>query len=204
MSRDRIEQLLREGDRVAGPPGFRRDGLADRVRLQVQRQRRWRLSGGAAAAGIAACAVLTLVQPGSHSQGDDRAMVRRQPASQRAGSTDIQQELATLRTEMQQLRGELRAALEDDRRPPGAWQAAMAEALAEAPVVDPLARFDQELERTAFLMVYQADRVYRELKLPDTAVRSYQKTIELFPSTNAASVARKRLTEIETSKGERL
>lgn len=212
MSQDRIEQLLRESDRVAGPPPMLSDRLAERVRARARRQRQWRIAGSAAAAvaGVAACLALLPALPWGQPSRDGRqigqiAQVTNEgPTSRNAKPADVQGEIAALRAEIRQLRGELRAALEDNRLQAGTRQATLADEAASTSLGDSLAKFDQELERTAFLMVYQADRAYRELNLRDAAARSYRQTIELFPATNAASVARKRLAELETSKGDRL
>jgi outer membrane protein assembly factor BamD (BamD/ComL family) len=48
-------------------------------------------------------------------------------------------------------------------------------------------------------MVYQADRMYHELNLRESAVASYQRTIELFPQTHWAQVAKDRLAELKTA-----
>ncbi|MBP7935657.1 MAG: hypothetical protein KA354_13505 [Phycisphaerae bacterium] len=209
MSQDRIEQLLRQSDRLAGPPPLLAGRLSDRVRARVKRQRWWRIAGGsvAAVAGVAACLALLPTVPWGQPSEDGRPIVQvdgQGPTSRKTNLAAVQEQIAALRAEIRQLRGELRAALADNRMQAGAEQAALVDKAADAPMADTLARFDQELERTAFLMVYQADRAYRELNLRDAAARSYRQTIELFPGTNAASVARKRLVELETSKGDRL
>ena len=49
--------------------------------------------------------------------------------------------------------------------------------------LDPMELADQELNRAAFTMVYQADRMYRELGLKDAAIRDYRQAIQAFPQT---------------------
>lgn len=68
------------------------------------------------------------------------------------------------------------------------------ETLAQIP--DPLAEMQAMADRTAFTMLYQADRLYRELNLRQDAVEVYQRLIGLFPDNRWAKVARERLEEI--------
>jgi hypothetical protein len=51
-------------------------------------------------------------------------------------------------------------------------------------------------ERSALILVLQADRMYRELNLRQSALAEYRRVVELFPDSQAAHEARKRLTEI--------
>jgi hypothetical protein len=63
---------------------------------------------------------------------------------------------------------------------------------------DTLARLRAEQDRAALILIYQADRYSRELKLAAPAVDGYRRVIELFPESQWASVARQRLREIES------
>jgi hypothetical protein len=68
---------------------------------------------------------------------------------------------------------------------------------------EPTAAVDQQLEQAASLIVYQADRLRKEMNLPAEAIRSYRSAIELFPETRAAQAARARLDEMNASRGDR-
>jgi hypothetical protein len=46
--------------------------------------------------------------------------------------------------------------------------------------------------------------MYRELDLPESAVKSYRDAVRLFPETHWAQVARDRLSEIEKLQGDQL
>jgi len=53
------------------------------------------------------------------------------------------------------------------------------------------------VDKTAFVMLYQADRLYKQLRQTDSAVEAYKEIIQLFPENQWADVARERLSEIQ-------
>jgi hypothetical protein len=78
-----------------------------------------------------------------------------------------------------------------------------------ASIPDPIKQINEELDRTAFILVYSADKMYKELNLTSSAVETYKRVIKLFPDNQWAQVARERLEEIknrpnnnDSSKGE--
>ena len=72
-----------------------------------------------------------------------------------------------------------------------------------ASVPDPIEEMQKQMDKTAFILVYQADRLYRELDQTDSAVENYKRVIELFPENRWAKVARQRLKEIENKKSDK-
>jgi len=52
-------------------------------------------------------------------------------------------------------------------------------------------------DRAALILVYDADRSFRENR-PADAIAAYRRTIELFPQTHWAEIARQRLREMQT------
>lgn len=62
---------------------------------------------------------------------------------------------------------------------------------------DPIEQVNEELDRTAFILVYSADKMYKELNLTDSAVETYKRVIKLFPDNQWAQEARNRLEEIK-------
>lgn len=62
---------------------------------------------------------------------------------------------------------------------------------------DPADDVRQEIERTALIIVHQADRKHQRLGLTESAVRDYQSVVESFPHTEWADVARMRLAALE-------
>ena len=114
-----------------------------------------------------------------------------------------QEKIALLETKIRQLQARTDAALslihqvlEDEQR-----QSRLDELQAQlANIPDPLEEVRRQVDKTAFFLVYQADRLYRELNQTDSAVENYNRVIELFPENRWAKVARQRLTEIENRK----
>jgi hypothetical protein len=66
-----------------------------------------------------------------------------------------------------------------------------------ASIPDPLEEIRKQVDKTAFILVYQADQLYRELNETDSAVETYKRVIKLFPENRWAQVARERLAEIK-------
>ena len=66
-----------------------------------------------------------------------------------------------------------------------------------ASIPDPIEQINEQLDRTAFILVYSADKMYKELNLTDSAVETYKRVIKLFPENQWAQVARERLEEIK-------
>ncbi len=193
MNEDRIRELLQQADRAAGPGPGVADGLAGRVRLAAGRRRVVRAV--CAAAGVivfigGAALVATLA-------GD------RQGVAQGAAEEGISdQEIARLRAEIEELRADvdMRITLIDEMIADRKQRQRLAAMERELARPDPLEEMQLAVEKTACIMVYRADILYNKHGLPESAIRDYRRTIELFPETHWAEVARKRLSQIETSK----
>jgi hypothetical protein len=61
----------------------------------------------------------------------------------------------------------------------------------------PLEQVAAERERAAATMVATADRMYRVLNLPASAIEKYRRAADLFPGTRGAVTATERLSEIQ-------
>ena len=115
-------------------------------------------------------------------------------------TTPQQQKIALLEAQIQQLQARadatfnlIQEVLEDERK-----QQRLDELQAQlASIPDPIEEIQKQVDKTAFNLVYQADRMYRELNLMDSAVATYKRVIELFPETHGAEMARQRLSEIQ-------
>ncbi|MHC4424952.1 MAG: tetratricopeptide repeat protein [Planctomycetota bacterium] len=185
MTEDKIEKLLQEADRTAGLPA----GV--RVDLSAIRRRANRRRFASLAAPVAAAAVL-MVALGIWSH------TIRVPETRRE-----QKRIVALEDQVRQLQARtdaalslIREVLEDERR-----QRRLEELEAQlASIPDPLEEIQKQVDKTAFILVYQADRMYRELNQTDSAVENYLRVIELFPKNRWARVARQRLSEIENQK----
>jgi len=164
---------------------------------------------------LAACvAVVFTARIAQHLPGGTGATVENGgashgPAPDREGHISdpaISDQLIALRASVEQLRAEIADAAPALAQADNVAQAEFAglggKATAATPDRAPEASsIEQELERAAYLIVYQADRYHRELDLPESAIASYRETIELFPRTRAAQTARVRLAELGNEKG---
>jgi hypothetical protein len=193
MSDERLEQLLRQADAAFGDPRVGPADLSLRVRRRARRQRRVRVLGTAAAAVLvlSLSTVAWVNRPGRPGPGPAPIVVDN-------GPTPVS--VAELQMQIEQLREEIRtgcaAVQEVLRRQEFEQRLAVSRKRAEA---DPLKEVSDQMDRAALIMVYQADRMYRELNLRESAVASYEQTIKLFPETHWAQVAKDRLAELKTA-----
>ena len=111
-----------------------------------------------------------------------------------------QQRIATVEAQLRQLQAQTDAVLklvhevlEKDRQE--GQLAALEAELASIP--DPAEEIGQQVDKTAFVMLYQADRLYKELRQTESAVEAYKEIIQLFPENRWAAVARERLSQIQ-------
>lgn len=183
---DKIKNLLQEADRMAGQPAPVPANLSAAVRRRAHRRHFISL-----AAPLAAAAVF-LIAAGIWNL-----------AIRTTETTQEQEKIALLENQIEQLQAKTNAALnliqemlEEERKQ---YQLDDLEAqLASIP--DPLEEIQKQVDKTAFILVYQADRMYRELNRTDSAVETYNRVIELFPKNRWAQVAQERLSEIEKQK----
>jgi len=185
MTQDQMESLLKQADRTAGPPAH------VSVNLSALRRRAGRRRAIAAAASVAAAAVLIA------------AIAILSRTTDTLDPPQPQQRIASLEDQVKHLQATTDAALkligevlEDDRnqRRLGALHAQLES------IPDPREEIRKEVDKTAFNLVYQADRLYYELNLTGSAVEAYKQVITLFPKNQWADVARERLADIERSR----
>ena len=193
MSDERLRQLLQQADEAFGGPPAGPGDLGAKVRRRVQRERTLRVAGGAAVCTVVLVAG-SIAWVGGWGGG--------RPTERLAPGPDAPQmaSIAELQAKIEQLREEVRtgceALAEVLRREESERQLAALQGRAEA---DPLEEVNEQVDRAALTMVYQADRMYRELNLRESAVASYEQTIKLFPQTHWAQVAKNRLAELKTA-----
>jgi len=198
-----IRNLLQQADRITGPPPMNPLGLADRVRqLRVHRRRMHVAAGGAVAALIAVSVGTALLT----TRLSDRPLPIDHPpavANVDAPKLDAQQNLDRLQAQIDQLRAEADSAMALVREVSALLerQHQLNELSASS---DPREEIRWQMNQAALTTVYQADRMYRDLGLRESAVESYQQVISLFPDTPAAKIARQKLSEIEIPKGDKL
>ena len=185
MTEDEIKKLFQEADRLAGRP------TPLQVNLSAIRRRAGRKNIIMLVAPLASAAVLMVALSIS-------AIMFRTTEP-----TEEQRKIVMLETRIKQLQARTDAALgliqevlDEERR-----QSRLDELQAQlASISDPIEEIRKQVDKTAFILVYEADRLYNELNQTDSAVENYNRVIKLFPENRWAKVARQRLSEIENKK----
>jgi len=185
MTEDKIKNLLQEADRMAGFPCPVSANLSAIIRRRAHR-RHLRVS---LTAPLAAAAVILIAV------GIWNFTIRT------TEETKDQEKIVLLEKQFEQLQVKTDAAINliQEMLVAEEKQHSLVELEAQlASIPDPLEVIQRQVDKTASILVYQADRLYRELNRTDSAVQTYNRVIELFPNTNQAQKARQRLSEIES------
>jgi tetratricopeptide (TPR) repeat protein len=185
MTEDKIKNLLQKADKTAGTPAPISANLTADVRRRANQRRFARLAAPVAAA------VTVLIAFGIW-------RLTGTPPDQ----MHEQSKVAALQAEIKQLQAQtdatlklVREVLENQRR-----QHRIAKLEAKlASIPNPLEETQRQADKTAFTLVYEANRMYGELNQRDSAIQTYKRVIELFPRSKWADVARRRLSEIHNS-----
>jgi len=185
MTQDKASRLLQEADRAAGPPVVVHVSL-EALRRRAHRRRLVRLTSPLAAAAVLLLAVSLwnhATRTPDRSGGPEKIASLEAQVKQLAARTDAAMNL-------------IQQVLEDEAR-----RQRLEELEAQlASIPDPLEEMQKQVDKTAYILVYQADRLYKELNQTDSAIENYNRVIELFPENRWAKVARERLEEIENKK----
>jgi tetratricopeptide (TPR) repeat protein len=185
MTEDKIKNLLQQADKAAGGANPVRVDISA-IRRRAGRKNMINLAVPLATAALLMVALSVLT-----------VMFRT------AEPTQEQEKIAMLENQIKQLQARtdaalnlIREVLDEERR-----QSRLNELQAQlASIPDPLEEVRKQVDKTAFILVYEADRLYNELNQTDSAVENYNRVIELFPENRWAKVARQRLSEIENRK----
>ena len=186
MTEDKIKNLLQEADRMAGLPGAVSANLSAIVRRRAHR-RHLRIS---ITAPLAAAAVILIAV------GISNFTFRT------TEKTNDQEKIVLLEKQFEQLQAKTNAAVSliQEMLIAEQKQHSLSELEAQlASIPDPLDEIQRQVDKTASILVFQADRLYRSQRT-DSAVETYNRVIELFPKTIQAQKARQRLSEIESRK----
>jgi tetratricopeptide (TPR) repeat protein len=182
VNEELIRQLFAKADEAAGEPVFRRMTTPD-IRRRVRRRRLVRVAVPTSLAAVlaVAAAVSVLWMPAKGPQvRPQRIASLEEQVKQLQARTD-----ATLKL--------VQEVLDQDRQ-----QRRLAALEAElASIPDPVREIDRQVDQAAFILVYQADKLYKELNQTESAVAAYQEVIQLFPTNRWAAVARQRLSQIQ-------
>jgi hypothetical protein len=177
MSGNSLEKLLQEADVGGGEPRVGED-LPARVVLAADRRRLMRRVSGGAVAIILGLGIAMGVRV-SNARYVER----------------LRAEVMELRKE-REWRMEMTMRLWEQERQ---WRRLM-EARRKAAEMDPMERVQEQVERAAFSMVYQADRMAEQMGLDRSAAKVYRQVCEDFPATHSAEIARQRLAKLGDGK----
>lgn len=204
MYQDRLDTLLKQADRLAGD-SQPIPGLAGHIRRLARRRqlRRHTIIVGMAALVIVTTGMVLLREPALQTDRTDsktNRLVAESAATPAAQSATGPAEIARLQARIAQLQAEanVRTRMVQQMRIHHEQQQRLTELYRRrAAIGDPLERVRQELEKAAFVTVYQANRKYDELGLKESAMADYRLVIKYHPTTKWAQVARRRLAEIQ-------
>ena len=196
MKEDKLKNLLQKADQNVGHPTPVEVNVSA-IRQRAKRRQIYRIVYPAAAAAI----VILIVSIWSLS-GKRTEPVKEQT---QVVKNDIEVKIKQLQVSTDETINLIHEIMEQEEKQRRINK--LEEELAEIP--DPLEEINEQLDRTAFILVYSADRMYNELNLTDSAIETYKRVIKLFPDNQWAKVARERLEEIknkrnnnDSSKGE--
>ncbi|MGQ9648602.1 MAG: hypothetical protein ACUVXJ_00645 [Phycisphaerae bacterium] len=193
MSDERLEQLLRQADEAFGRVPCLAANLGARVRRQARRRRRVMVVTSAAAAMLAlVVSAIALRSERGTPPWPEGPLI--------ADKIAAHEQVVQLQAEIDRLKEEIarHARVVEEARRRAEIEQRLA-ALKQQAAIDPLQEVSDQVDRAALIMVYQADRMCRELNLREAAMASYERTIELFPKTHWAQVAKDRLAELKTA-----
>lgn len=184
MNEETIKDLLHRADAAAPAPSFGPIAAAQ-VRRRLGRRRIVWVGIPAAAAALVLVGVgLSHLKPGTQVTP---------PAPGPIAVAELETQIRELRAQSDATLKLVREVLERDRR--ARHLAAMQAELVR--IGDPMQDIQRQVDKTAFVMIYQADRLYKELNQTESAVEAYKEVIQLFPDNRWADVARERLSQIE-------
>lgn len=177
---EKIESLLQQADRMAGPPEPVSVGLQSITRRHVHRRRK-----------VVAC--LSIAAAIIFIAGAWQWTVK-------VGRINEQKRVAAMETDLQLLRAQTNATLKvvNELLERQRQQQRIAELKARlAAIEDPLEKVNEEIETTAFIIVYYADKKWQRPSQRAAAIEDYKSVLRLFPETRSAEKAKQRLGEIE-------
>jgi hypothetical protein len=182
MTEDKIKNLLQKADQMAEEPLFLSSNLAAAIRRRAGRRQTVNLAARIAAAAVVVIALGIWSFTAKKTRDRQRILALEVQIEQLRAQTD-----ATLNL--------IREVLDEERK-----QRRLIKLQAQlASYSDPLEEIQKQVDKTAFILVYQANRMYRELDQKEAAINAYKRVIELFPRSRWAEEARQRLSEIKNN-----
>jgi hypothetical protein len=195
MDEEQIKTILQQADRTACVVRISTD-LAQRVQQKAARRRMIRMvvvPGAAAAMIVVAVGVEMWGRIGTAGKAAP-------PTVAAVGTGGKQADVEKLRREIRELKLEVdtRMAMLEQVLARQEQKNRLAQAQRKlAAMKDPLVEVKEQLDKAAFIIVYQADRKYNELDLKESAIADYRQVIKLYPQTMWAEKAQERLNGID-------
>ncbi len=184
MTDEGIRALLQRADTAGGNPVFSTVSVV-RIRRRLRERRIIRTTVPLTAAAVVALAVAILT--------NSRQTQIPLPEPQPERIASIEEQVKQLKAQTDATLKLVQEVLEKDRQ--RERLAALEAELAGIP--DPVRQMEERVDKAAFVLLYQADRLYKELNQTESAVAAYKEVIQLFPTNQWADVARERLDQIE-------
>lgn len=180
MVEDKLEKLLKEADAASEFSSDRASEMAGGIIKLAARRRTRRIMYRSVAGAAAVIVVVLLIM--SWRENDKRGRV-----------ASLEEQVAQLSARTDSIVALLEEVIESDKR-----QQKLAQANARlAKIENPLEEINAEVDKAAFILLYQADVMYEQLKQTESAVKTYNQVIEYFGQTRWADVARERIAEIQ-------
>ena len=186
MTEDKIKDLLQKADRLTSGPIIDSDHLITVVRRRANYRRIRNIVAPTAAAALLLTAVgLWYLSSGTDEITKDKGTI---------AALEIQVRQLQARTDT--VLNFVRAVLEKEKK-----QRLLDQLNAQlASIPDPIEEMQKQADKTAFVLIYQADYMYRELNLKSDAIEQYNQIIKLFPENRWATMAKQKLLEIKNEK----
>jgi len=175
---ERLIQVLQSADRTAGQPQVPDAAiLTGLVRRRYHRRRIRQTALGLCAAAMIAVAATVVITIQVQQRRIDRMQQQLADLTEKTDAT-----VAFVQRILNEHEGQQRLARSNQRL---------------AAIPDPMDEIQARVDQTAFTMLYQADLLYKQLNLKESAAEAYQRVIELFPDNRWAQTAKERLKEME-------
>ena len=181
MNDSEFKNLIQSADKLAPSPTAPAD-LARVVRQKARRRTNALRIAVAACVIIAAGAIVTF-----YIASRPRALSLQDRVAQ------LQVQVETLQRQIEQLKS-----LQEEQ---------IKERNLYAAAIDPIEKFNRQVDDAAFAYLYQGNRLYEEMNLTDAAVDMYEQVIKISPESKWARTAHQKISQIskqKTNKGDLL
>ncbi len=203
MQPNELEQLLQRADQAADVDIASPATLANRARHRVRRQKQVRAAVGTSVV-IALMVFVLNVATRNQSVNIDQPQIAEIQNAPPSAVIDLEARIKALREEADRLESIVRAnrlnSKEGMQTVSYDSQSSPMHRSTPMPIPVPLL-IEQEAEITARVMVEQANRWINQANRRGDAIRTFERTIKLFPTSAAAIIARTRLSEIKNQSG---